>query len=114
MILPDSKPVQDAINLIKRGKFPGSSRMNRFLSNINKIPIVVKHLSGKYNLNLESDHQSRHPADYQAESCSIHKFINDLSETVIDPAARCAPMKADSSFFNRAAWLSAQENNDSC
>ena len=51
MILPDSKPVQQAIELIKKGKFSTSSRMNRFLSNINKIPIVVKHLSGKYDLN---------------------------------------------------------------
>ena len=49
MILPDSKPVQQAIELIKKGKFSASSRMNRFLSNINKIPISVKHLSGKYD-----------------------------------------------------------------
>ena len=51
MILPDSKPVQQAIELIKKGKFSTSSRMNRFLSNVNKIPMVVKHLSGKYDLN---------------------------------------------------------------
>ena len=56
MILPDSKLVQDTINLIKKEKFSTSSRMNRFLSNINKIPITIKHLSGKYNLNTVSDH----------------------------------------------------------
>ena len=50
MVLPDSKLVQDTIKLINKGKFSASSRMNRFLSNINKIPIIVKHLSGKYNL----------------------------------------------------------------
>ena len=58
MVLPNSQPVQDAINLIKKGRFSASSRMNRFLSNINKISIVVKHLSSKYNLNDISDHQS--------------------------------------------------------
>ena len=113
MVLPDSKPVQDAINLIKKGKFSTSSRMNRFLTNINKIPIVVKHLSGKYNLNNISDHQSHHPSECQAESCSIHKFINELSDTVLDSAAKYAPVKADASFFNRAARISAQNRSDS-
>ena len=114
MILPDSKPVQDSINLIKRGKFSASSRMNRFLTNINKIPIPVKHLSEKYNLNLLPDHQSRHPSACTAETCSIHKFINELSDTVIDPASRCSPIKPDASFFNRAAWKAAQDRSDSC
>ena len=85
MILPDSKPVQHAIELIKRGKFSASSRMNRFLSNINKIPIVVKHLSGKYDLNTLSDHHSKHPSECSSETCSVHKFIENLSDTVIDP-----------------------------
>ena len=129
MILPDSKPVQQAIELIKKGKFSTSSRMNRFLSNVNKIPIVVKHLSGKYDLNTLSDHQSRHPSECTAEVCSIHKFISEISTTVLDPASKCAPIKpiiepepdfilganqVNSTFFNRAAWIQAQENNDSC
>ena len=108
MVLPDSKPVQDAINLIKKGKFSASSRMNRFLSNINNNPIVVKRLSRKYNLNNISDHQSRHPSNCEAQSCAIHKFINELTDTVVDPPAKCVPAKLDASFFNRAAWLAAQ------
>ena len=103
MILPDSKPVQQAIELIKKGKFSTSSRMNRFLSNINKIPITVKHLSGKYNLNTISDHQSRHPSECSSQTCAIHKFIEELSDTIIHPAARCAPLKIENTFFNRAA-----------
>ena len=93
MILPDSKPVQQAIELIKKGKFSTSSRMNRFLSNINKIPITVKHLSGKYDLNQISDHQSRHPSDYTFDMCSIHKFIENLADTVLDPTAKCAALR---------------------
>ena len=114
MILPDSKPAQDAINLIKKGKFSASSRMNHFLFNINKIPITVKHLSSKYKLNKISNHQSRHPPDCNAETCTIHKFITELSETLLDPAAKCAPLHADLSFFDRAAWIAAQDRSDSC
>lgn len=88
--------------------------MNRFLSNINKIPIVVKHLNGKYNLNNISDHQSPHPSNCEAQTCAIHKFINELTNTVVDPAAKCTPLKFDASFFNRAARLAAQEHSDSC
>ena len=105
MILPDSKPVQQAIELIKKGKFSTSSRMNRFLSNINKIPITVKHLSGKYDLNTISDHQSRHPSECESDTCLIHRFIAELSEMVIDPATRCGPIQTTNTFFNRAAWL---------
>ena len=93
MVLPDSKLVQQAIELIKKGKFSASSRMNRFLSNINKIPIIVKHLSGKYDLNTISDHQSRHPSDCTSNTCSIHKFIDDLADTVLDPAVKCAALR---------------------
>ena len=110
MILPDSKPVQDAINLIKKGKFSASSRMNRFLSNINMIPIIIKHLSGKYNLNKISYHKSHHPPTCNVETCSIHRFINKLSDTVMDPAAKCGltacktgespPTKPNRSFYN--------------
>ena len=59
-----------------------------------------------------SDHQSRHPSECQSDMCSIHKFINELSETIIDPAAKCAPIKTDNTFFNRAAWLQAQKNSE--
>ena len=42
LLLPDNKPVQDAVSLIKQGKFSASARMNRFLNNVNKVPISVK------------------------------------------------------------------------
>ena len=114
IILPDSKPVTDAIALIKKGKFSASSRMNRFLTNINKIPISVRHLSGKHNLNALSDHQSRHTPTCTATTCSIHKFLDELTETVMDPAAKCAAISPDTSFSNRVPWLAAQQNSDAC
>ena len=43
LLLPDSKPVQDAVQLIQQGKFNASARMKRFLNNINKILLTIKH-----------------------------------------------------------------------
>ena len=57
------------------------------------------HLSGKYDLNSISDHQSRHHSECTAQSCSIHKFINELTETVLDLATKCAAAKPDSSYW---------------
>ena len=114
LLLPDSKPVADAAALIKQGKFSTSARMNSFLTNVNKIPITVKHLSGKFNLNPIADHQSRHPPECSAETCSVHRFIDEASSTILDPANRCGAIYTDSSLSNRAAWLSAQGRNDAC
>ena len=91
----DSKPVKDAVLLIQQGKFSASARMNRFLTNINKIPITVKHLSSKFQLNEIADHQSRNPAPCTAVNCSIHRFINGLTDSVVDSAAKCASLVQD-------------------
>ena len=92
LILADNKAVVEAAEKIKQGKYSASSHMNRFLTNINKIPITVKHLSGKYGLNTGADHQSRHPSSCQAQLCSIHKFIQDAASSALDPASKCAPL----------------------
>ena len=114
LLLPDSKPVSDAVALIKQGKFSTSARMNRFLTNVNKLPITVKHLSGKFNLNPTDNHQSRFPSTCNAETCSVHKFVEEMSDTVLDPANRCGALHTDTSLANCAAWLTAQKRNDAC
>lgn len=43
LVLADSKPVADAIKKIQEVKFSTSSRMNRLLTNVNKLPIIAKH-----------------------------------------------------------------------
>ena len=62
--------------------------MNIFLTNINKIPFTVKHLSSKFNFNKIVDHQSRNPATCTAVNCLIHKFVKSLLNTVMDPTAK--------------------------
>ena len=49
LICPDNKPMAEAVELIKKGGWSSSSRMNRLISNVNKIPITVKHTSSKFN-----------------------------------------------------------------
>ena len=41
---------------------------------INKIPITVKYLRGKYMLNEISDHQSHYLLECNVETCTIHKL----------------------------------------
>lgn len=93
LLLPDSKPVQDVVLLIQQGKFSASARMNRFLTNINKVPLTVKHLSSKFHLNEVAYHQSRNPSSCTAVNCSIHRFIAGLTDTVVDAAAKCAAVQ---------------------
>ena len=114
IVLADSKPVSDAIRNIQEGKFSTSARMNRLLTNINKLPIIAKHVSAKFNLNQAADIQSRHTPVCNTDVCSIHRFIDEVSNTIVDPAARCSAIQDDRSFDNRIAWKAAQQNSDSC
>ena len=52
LVLVDNKPVIQAANLIKEGKFSASPRMQTFLTCINRFPSVFQHLSGKMSQNL--------------------------------------------------------------
>ena len=53
----DSKVVADAVKLINKGKYSASSRINRFITNVNKVNLEVKHISGKAKLNECGDNQ---------------------------------------------------------
>ena len=47
LILADNKAVVDSAEKINQGYYSFCLKMNRFLANINKIPISVHHLSGE-------------------------------------------------------------------
>ena len=115
IIQPDSKPVHEAIKLINKGKFSSSARISSFLTNINRTRIESKHISGKAKLNPLSDLQSRYPPECSSQSCSIHKFINEAIDGVIEDGLKLGNISNTSpSFSNRAAWKSAQEANQAC
>ena len=114
VICPDSKPVDEAVKLINSGKFSASAGMSSFLTNVNRTPIISKHISGKAKLNPMSDIQSRYPASCQSEYCSVHKFLNDMIDTTVDASSKNCKIAADTGFNNREAWKSAQFGNQAC
>ena len=117
------------MELIKKGSWSSSSRMNRLISNVNKIPISVKHVSGKFKLNPVADHQSHFPSNCNFDNCSICTFVSEDVNSVLDPAARCSAVtpqagainrsslysdKFGASCSNRQSWKSVQNSSDAC
>ena len=117
IICPDSKPVHQALDLINKGHFSASSRMSNFLTNANRIKLISKHISGKAKLNPMADLQSRATSECNAEICSIHKFVDEAVDGVIDnkeqSTGRINICKADI-YSNKNAWKTAQDNNPAC
>ena len=116
LICPDSKVVADAVQLIKQGKYSASSRINKFLTNVNKVHLEVAHISGKAKLNSVGDNQSRHPSSCASEVCSVCRFVNEQVEEVVDSATKLTAVElvAVSNLQNRQAWKKAQDGCDSC
>ena len=116
LICPDSKVVADAVKLIKQGKYSASSRINRFITNVNKVKLEVHHVSGKAKLNLGGDNQSRMPSECTSELCTICRFVTDQIDTVVDPAAKCAAVQVlpDLSMESRQMWRKVQKADPAC
>ena len=113
LIAPDSTPVKDAVNLIKKGKFSASARMTSFITNLNRVKIEVIHASGKANLNAVSDMQSRNPSTCTAEHCTICNFVTTSIDTILNPAAILGAVTT-TSLYNPKAWAAAQKSNTAC
>ena len=110
LIAPDSSPVKDAVNLIKKGKFSASARMNAFITNINRVPVEVIHASGKANLNAVGDMQSRNPSTCSTQNCTICTFVSNSIDTVLRPNAALGAI----SLYNTNSWAAAQRQNAAC
>lgn len=82
LILSDSKPVVEAFNLMKKGKFSTSSRMAAFLYTTNQYRIDIQHISGKFKQNLAPDYLSRNPASCENKSCQICLYIKESTACV--------------------------------
>ena len=108
IISPDSKPVADAVKLIKKGLYSTSPRIQSFINNINRIPIVVQLASGKNKQNISSDYQSRHPAKCTSEHCSICNFVSESSDSVLIPSSLNSVESSDS-MNNKTAWSKIQD-----
>ena len=107
IITPDSKPVSDAFNLIKKGQYSSSPRMQAFINNVNKIPIIVQLASGKSVQNSASDFHSRNPSSCTTDHCSVCNFISETSDSVILPTLNAINNEILPS--NRKAWIKIQQ-----
>ena len=116
LICPDSKVVADAVKLIKQGKYSASSRINRFITNVNKVNLEVRHVSGKAKLNLGGDNQSRQPSECTSELCTICRFVNEQVDSVVDPAAKNAAVQVlpDHTLDSRQMWKQVQRADQAC
>ena len=83
LILSDSKPVVEAFQLMKKGKFSTSSRMSAFLYSANQYKVDIQHISGKYKQNLGPDYLSRNPVQCNNKQCQICLFILQTSQCVV-------------------------------
>ena len=115
IISPDSKPVADAIKLVKKGQYSASPRIQSFINNINRLPIIVQLASGKANQNASSDYQSRHPSICTSEYCSICTFVSETSDAVLLPTlAAINNANEIDGMNNKNAWKKIQDQQKAC
>ena len=107
LVSPDSKPVADAINLVRKGLYSSSPRIQSFITNINRLPLKVQLASGKLKQNQSSDYQSRHPSECTADHCSICSFISETSDSVLLPSLNA--IAPELTLSNKEAWFKIQQ-----
>ena len=74
----DSKPVCQAANLLKKGKFSSSKIINSVLTSISDLGLDFQHISGKLGQNFADDFGSRNPAECtDSSNCKVCCFISD-------------------------------------
>ena len=107
IICTDSKPVHDAIKLIRKGNYSTNPRIQALLTNINRVPITVRLVSGKLKHNQSSDLQSRNPSSCSVAHCSVCIFVQDSSSSILLPSCNSIGMP------NRLAWKKIQDEQKS-
>ena len=115
IISPDSKPVADAVKLIKKGSFSTNPRIQSLITNVNRVPIIVQMASGKSNLNNCADFQSRHASSCTTETCSICSFVDQAKSSTLDSLAfNAIDTDPCSIAHNKTAWTKIQDQDKAC
>ena len=84
--LVDNKPVYQASNLLKRGKFSTSKLINELLTTISDLNIEFQHLSGKMGQNFIDDFGSRNAMECEdKKTCKVCSFLKDCEEMTVGP-----------------------------
>ncbi len=115
IIAPDSKAVADAINLIKKGRHSSNPRIQALITNVNRIPFIVQLANGKNKLNICGDYQSRYASKCDSQHCAICDFIQNASDSILNPHAINATRNEDLPHIleSRTAWKQIQINSKS-
>ena len=80
-ILTDSTPCVQAINKLRRGKFPASPRVMSFLSVVSQYQADIQHLAG--SANVPSDFSSRNAPECNNLQCQVCSFISTTEVSVV-------------------------------
>ena len=100
-----------------------SPRITKFLNNINRVHIQVKHVSGKLGHHFIPDYLSRQDVpDCTADKCQVCDFIENNANEIFDQTARHGAITAESllgpnsstPFGNDTAWLNLQSADKAC
>ena len=80
-VLPDSKPVVDCANLMKRGKASKNARLQSLLNCINRSNIIFYHSSAKSGHHIIPDNISRTVKQCGSNNCQVERFLNEIPVT---------------------------------
>ena len=82
-VLPDSKSVVDAANLMRMGKHSTNPRLQTLLASVNRSPVNFRHNSARKGHHLIPDALSRTPSKpCTAKDCQIERFLEDMPRQV--------------------------------
>ena len=82
MVLKDNKPVVDAANLMKTGKYSKNARLQSLLTCVNRSNVAFKHNSAKAGLHTVPDTASRLKTTCRSSDCQVERFLEGLPNTV--------------------------------
>ena len=82
IVLPDNKPVVDAANLLKTGKYSKNARLQSLLTCVNRSNASFKHNSAKAGLHIVPDAASRLKTSCGSRDCQVERFLQDLPDKV--------------------------------
>ena len=109
-VLTDSKPVVQAFEKIKKGKYSTSARMQAFLLAATQNNVSISHIKGTNN--LLSDFGSRNSVSCDNSNCSVCKFINDSESLPVCSVSVSDIVNGNTRvpFASPKAWLQIQLN----
>ena len=112
IVLPDNKPVVDAANLLKIGKYSKNSRLQSLLTCVNRSNITFKHNSAKAGLHMVPDAASRLKTSCGSKDCQVERFLRELPDKVQCMSTTIGDVEECKDFFSELFVNIAAANSD--